>query len=66
MNSCRTVVLSVVALLAVVSRSAHGEQMAAATNNQGTGAVVDANRNLKVPTDYQTSYQLLGSWGDHG
>ena len=39
--------------------------MAAATNNQGAGAVVDANGNLKVPADYRTSYQFLGSWGDH-
>ena len=41
MNSCRTFVLSIVALFAVVSLSAHGEQMAAAANNQGAGAVVD-------------------------
>ena len=39
MNSCRTVVLSVVALLAVVSLTTHGEQMAAAANNQGAGRV---------------------------
>jgi hypothetical protein len=62
MNSCRTFVLSIVALFAVVSLSAHGEQMAAAANNQGAGAVVDANGNLKVPPDYRTSYQFLGSW----
>ena len=42
--------------------TAHGEQMAAAANNQGAGAVVDANGNLKVPPDYRTSYQFLGSW----
>ena len=36
--------------------------MAAAANNQGAGAVVDANGNLKVPPDYRTSYQFLGSW----
>ena len=34
MNSCRTFVLSIVALFAVVSLSAHGEQMAAAANNR--------------------------------
>ena len=49
MNSFRTFVLSIVALFAVVSLSAHGEQMAAAANNQGAGAVVDANGNLKTP-----------------
>jgi hypothetical protein len=62
MNGCRTFVLSIVALFAVVSLSAHGEQMSAAANNKGAGAVVDANGNLKVPPDYRTSYQFLGSW----
>jgi hypothetical protein len=62
MNSCRTFVLSIVALFAVVSLSAHGEQIVAAANNQSAGAVVDANGNLKVPPDYRTSYQFLGSW----
>ena len=31
--------------------------------------MVDANGNLKVPADYRTSYQFLGSWaiaGDKG
>jgi hypothetical protein len=40
MKSCRTFVLSVVALFAVVLLPAHGEQMAAAANNQGAGAVM--------------------------
>ena len=52
MNSFRTFVLSIVALFAVVSLSAHGEQMAAAANNQGAGAVVDANGNLKAPPSW--------------
>lgn len=62
MNSCRTAVLSIVALFAVISLSALGEHIAAAANNQAAGAVVDANGNLKVPPDYRTSYQFLGSW----
>jgi hypothetical protein len=39
--------------------------MAAPTNKEGAGvvgAVVDANGNLKVPADYRTAYQFLGSW----
>lgn len=60
MNSCITVILSVVALLAVVSRSAHGEQMAAATNNQGAGAVVDANGNFKGPRGLPDVLPVLG------
>ncbi len=49
--------LSIVTLLAGVSVAAHG-----AANDQPTEAVVDANGNLKVPANYRTSYQFLGSW----
>jgi hypothetical protein len=59
MNSWRTFVLSIVALFAVVSLSAHGEQMAAAANNQGAEAVVNANGNLKVP---RTTGRPTSSW----
>ena len=33
-----------------------------ATNGLRTEAVVDANGNLRVPADYRTAYQFLGSW----
>ena len=35
---------------------------ASATNGSRTEAVVDANGNLRVPADYRTAYQFLGSW----
>ena len=41
----------------------------APANNPAAKAVADANGNLKVPADYRTSYQFLGSWaiaGDKG
>src|SRR5690349_6367465 len=34
----------------------------AATNSPESEAVVDANGNLRVPVDYRTAYQFLGSW----
>ena len=30
--------------------------------NPKTGKVVDASGNLRVPSDYRTAYQFLGSW----
>ena len=33
-----------------------------ATNDPKTGKVVDASGNLRVPSDYRTAYQFLGSW----
>jgi hypothetical protein len=34
----------------------------AATTDQSTAAVVDAQGNLRVPDDYRIAYQLLGAW----
>jgi hypothetical protein len=34
----------------------------AATKGPRTETVVDANGNLRVPVDYRTAYQFLGSW----
>src|SRR6201987_2005091 len=33
-----------------------------ATIDPKTGKVVDASGNLRVPSDYRTAYQFLGSW----
>ena len=54
--------LGVVGLLAMVSIAAHGDQMGVEANDQPAQAVVDTNGNLRVPADYRTSYQFLGSW----
>ena len=55
--------ISVVGLLAMVSVAAYAQiGMAAAANHQNAKAVVDADGNLRVPANYRTSYQFLGSW----
>src|SRR3954452_15720764 len=33
-----------------------------ATNDPKAAKVVDASGNLRVPSDYRTAYQFLGSW----
>src|SRR5262249_44173954 len=47
----------------VISLAAYG-QIGARTSTDGPrpAAVVDANGNLRVPADYQTTYESLGSW----
>ncbi len=64
MKILRFVGLSALGLLAVASMAARRGQMGmgAASSNQKAEAVVDANGNLRVPTDYRTSYQFLGGW----
>ena len=53
----------IMALLAVASGAAYAQmkttEIAAAEN---AGRVVDAEGNLRVPADYRTAYQFLGSW----
>jgi hypothetical protein len=60
MKFFRASIVSVAGLLALVLFAAHGSKATAA--EPATGAVVDANGNLRVPADYRTSYQFLGSW----
>jgi hypothetical protein len=46
-----------------VSAAVYGQLGASsATNGLRTEGVVDANGNLRVPADYRTAYQFLGSW----
>ena len=59
MKIVRIVILSIVGLLGAVSIAAYRGQMGM---GGATGTVVDANGNLRVPADYRTSYQFLGSW----
>ena len=58
------VTLSVAGLLIVFSALAYKapSRVEAAAQNQKTDAVVDAHGNLRVPADYRTTYQFLGSW----
>ena len=48
-------------LLALVSLAAIGH-LTAVADDPATGGVVDPSGNLRVPTDYRTAYQSLGSW----
>ena len=48
-------------LSALVSLAAYG-QMGTAANDPAAKGVVDANGNLRVPANYRTSYQFLGTW----
>ena len=55
-------VVGLVSSLAV-SAAVYGQLGASsATNGLRTEGVVDANGNLRVPADYRTAYQFLGSW----
>ncbi|MGC1637913.1 MAG: cytochrome P460 family protein [Candidatus Acidiferrales bacterium] len=56
--------LSVAGSLAVISLAAQGPKAGSGptANGQTTEAVVDADGNLRVPDDYRTSYQFLGTW----
>jgi len=51
--------VSVAGVLALVLFAAHVSKV---TADEPAGAVVGANGNLRVPADYRTSYQFLGSW----
>jgi hypothetical protein len=57
--------VSLAGLLTVVSGLACRTEMgssAAEERSKVQETVVDANGNLRVPADYRTSYQFLGSW----
>jgi hypothetical protein len=53
--------ICVIGLLALASIAAYG-QMETEGNEPAARTVVDSNGNLRVPADYRTSYQFLGSW----
>jgi cytochrome P460 len=61
MKFIKVSIIGVVGLLVLVSLAAYGQIDPAATD-PAAKAVVDANGNLRVPADYRTSYQFLGSW----
>jgi len=49
--------------LVMVSLAASGQMGTdAATDRPWAEGVVDANGNLRVPGDYRTTYESLGSW----
>jgi hypothetical protein len=61
MNFIKVSSIGVVGLLVLLSLAANGQTDPAATD-PAAEAVVDANGNLRVPAQYRTSYQFLGSW----
>lgn len=54
-------IICAVGLLTLVLLGAY-EQMGIAANDPAAKGVVDANGNLRVPANYRTSYQFLGTW----
>jgi hypothetical protein len=63
MNNVKIIIVVGLVSLVAVSAAVYGQLgEAAATNGSRTEAIVDANGNLRVPADYRTAYQFLGSW----
>lgn len=65
MKTFSIVGISLAGLLTVVSGLACRAEMgssAAEERSKVQETAVDANGNLRVPTDYRTSYKFLGSW----
>src|SRR5246500_6049828 len=55
-------IIGVVVLTSLVSLPVRWQPGVTATNDPTTEKVVDASGNLRVPGDYRTAYQFLGSW----
>ncbi len=63
MNNMKIIIVVGLASLVAVLAAVYGQLgEAAPTNGSRTEAIVDANGNLRVPADYRTAYQFLGSW----
>jgi hypothetical protein len=60
MRSSAVFHIGVVGLLTLASVSAYGQADTSVSDQ--AAAVVDTNGNLRVPANYRTSYQFLGSW----
>jgi hypothetical protein len=63
MNSVKIIIVVGLVSSLAVSATVYGQLgEAAATHASITQAVVDATGNLRVPADYRSAYQFLGSW----
>src|SRR5579863_10473286 len=64
MKNPKTIGISVIGLLAVISMATHSLVARSAETKQtkSESSVVDARGSLHVPEDYRASYQFLGSW----
>ncbi|MGH9618390.1 MAG: cytochrome P460 family protein [Bryobacteraceae bacterium] len=54
-------IISTIAIMSLVSLPAY-VGIAGAADGHKTQAVVDANGNLRVPTNYHATYEFLGTW----
>jgi len=54
-------IINTIAIMSLVSVAAY-ISVASAANSSRTEPVVDASGHLRVPTDYSTTYQFLGTW----
>jgi len=63
MKAVRVFTLGISGIGVIIAIAALGSMQATAISSASqTEAVVDAEGNLRVPRDYQTTYQPLGSW----
>ena len=64
MKTPKTIGLSVIGLVGIISLATHSLVAGSAEAKQAKleSSVVDARGSLHVPEDYRTSYQFLGSW----
>jgi len=64
MNSVKIIIVVGLVSSLAVSATVYGQLLGepAATHASMTQAVVDADGNLRVPANYRTAYQFLGSW----
>jgi hypothetical protein len=60
MKTSRAVILAAALSLVAGSVTALAQRSGAAGN--GAAKIVDSHGNLRVPTDYRTAYQALGTW----
>src|SRR5260370_41218482 len=63
MRAVRVFTLGISGMGAIIAIAVFSSMQATAISSASqTEAAVDAQGNLRVPRDYQTSYQQLGSW----
>jgi Cytochrome P460 len=61
MRAIHAIGLGISGIVAIIAVAGWVEATAA-SNSSAADAVVDPDGNLRVPRDYRTTYQLLGSW----
>ena len=57
-----TLCVALAGLSVIATVTANGQIKTRSQYNGTTAAVVDDKGNLRVPADYRTAYQMLGSW----